>query len=45
MDNTHLNALCIQFIAGDIREYGLDNENGGNLYRGMDGEVYFYCGS
>ncbi len=42
---TALNALCIQFIAGDIREHGLDSENGGNLFEGVDGEIYFYCGS
>lgn len=43
--DTALNALCIQFVSGDIREHGLDNENGGNLYQGTDGEIYFYCGS
>lgn len=43
--DTALNALCIQFVSGDIREYGLDNENGGNLFSGVDGEIYFYCGS
>jgi len=43
--DTALNALCIQFVSGDIREYGLDNENGGNLFLGTDGEIYFYCGS
>lgn len=43
--DTELNALCIQFVSSDIREYGLDDENGGNLFTGTDGEIYFYCGS
>ncbi len=52
-----LNALCIQFLAGDIREAGLDSDapdwetyeknpnNAGRIYRGDSGAVYFYCGS
>lgn len=53
-----LNALCIQWVAGDIREAGIesdwtpaqwaeyesDENNRGNIYRGNDGKVYFYCG-
>lgn len=53
-----LNALCIQWIAGDMREAGIeadwtptqwveyesDENNRGNIYRGNDGKVYFYCG-
>lgn len=50
-----LTALLIQFIAGDIREqdgktwpeYLADSEAGcvsGNLYRGDDGEIYYYIG-
>lgn len=53
-----LNALCIQWIAGDMRETGIeaswtpaqwveyesDENNRGNIYRGDDGKVYFYCG-
>lgn len=52
-----LNALCIQFISGDIREsMYLDKspidwdayekeENAGRIFRGIDGEIYFYIGS
>lgn len=43
--DTALNALCIQFVAGDLREHGLDSESGGTCFTGTDGEFYFYCGS
>lgn len=54
--DTELNALCIQFVAGDIREAGLDVESpdwqayeandavAGRLFKGTDGEIYFYIG-
>lgn len=54
--DTALNALCIQMIAGGIREAGLDttnpdwnayekNENtAGRLYKGSDNEIYYYLG-
>lgn len=60
MDNTALNALCIQMVSGDIREAGLDTANpdweqyekdseagqiAGNLFQGIDGEIYYYIGS
>ena len=52
MDNVELNALCIQLVAGDIREAGLDvpspdwlkyesSENAGRIYKGGDGKIYF----
>jgi hypothetical protein len=60
-----LNALCIQWIAGDMREpvgfelgahttpeqwsdYQKQSEDGqvsGRLFKGTDGEIYFYVGS
>ncbi len=46
-----LSALLIQFIAGDIREAGLDSgatwaeyeagDNAGRLFKGIDGRVYY----
>lgn len=56
--NKELNALCIQWIAGDMREAGIeaswtpaqwaeyesDENTRGNIYRGDDGKIYFYCG-
>lgn len=52
--NLELNALLLQWIAGDIREAGLDDgvdwedynksENAGRLFKGTDNEVYFYIG-
>ena len=56
--DNELNALCIQWIAGDMREadmssdwtdaqwaeYESDESNRGRIYRGDDGNVYFYCG-
>lgn len=56
MTNVALNALCIQMIAGDTREAGLDcdnpdwdayekNENtAGRLFKGTDNEIYYYLG-
>lgn len=55
--DVELNALCLQWIAGDIREDGIDtanpewekhqsdNNNTGRIYPGDDGEIYFYVGS
>ena len=55
--NDELNALFLQLIAGDIREAGLDTSdpdweaheadenNRGSLFRGTDGEIYYYLGS
>jgi len=57
--DTELNALCIQMIAGDIRETGMNTDVfdwqeyeaqahagmiAGRMFRGDDGEVYFYIG-
>lgn len=56
--DNELNALCLQWIAGDMREAGIEadwtpaqwaeyevNENiPHNIYRGIDGKVYFYIG-
>ena len=54
--NEKLNALAIQWVSGDIREAGLDFENPdwqeyenddnnrGNLFKGTDGEIYWYVG-
>jgi hypothetical protein len=56
-NNLECNALYLQLIAGDIREAGLDNadpdweayeadeNNRGSLFRGDDGEIYYYLGS
>lgn len=63
--DTELNALCLQWIAGDMREpvgfelgpdttddqwadYQKQCEAGqaaGRIFKGTDGEIYFYCGS
>lgn len=63
--DAELNALCIQWIAGDMREvpdvemgpgmsdadwttYQAHAESGvcsSRIFRGTDGEIYFYCGS
>lgn len=63
--DAELNALCIQWISGDMREpvgfelgahsgaaewaeYQRQSENGqvaGRLFRGENGEIYFYIGS
>lgn len=54
--DTELNALIVQFIAGDIREMeafdspeeyekaAQDGTAGGRIYRGDDGQYYFYLG-
>lgn len=54
--DAELNALLIQFIAGDIREAGLDSnapdwvayeadENMAHrLFKGLDNEIYYYIG-
>lgn len=53
--DTELNALCLQMVAGDIREAGLDtlepdwaaydaSANAGRIGYGLDGEVYYYIG-
>lgn len=53
--NEKLNALAIQWVSGDIREAGLDvenpdwvayeeSDNAGRLFKGTDGEIYWYCG-
>ena len=50
-----LNALFIQLVSGDMREANLDcdepdwaaygaDENAGRIYRGDDGQVYYYLG-
>ena len=56
MTDTALNALCLQMIAGDIREAGLDTTNpdwdayeknddiAGRLFKGIDNEIYYYLG-
>lgn len=60
--NRELTALCMQMIAGDIREAGLSPGSddadwivyearanaghcGGSIYRGDDGQVFYYIGS
>lgn len=63
--DSELNALCIQWIAGDMREpvgfelnakttdaqweeYQTQCEDGmcaGRIFRGIDGEIYFYIGN
>lgn len=57
--DAELNALCIQWIAGDMREAGLsadmtpeqwaeydsDENICHRIFRGYDGEIYFYIGS
>lgn len=60
-----LNALCIQWVSGDMREpcgfelgpdttpeewadYESQSQAGqvaGRIFKGTDGEIYFYCGS
>lgn len=54
-----LNALCIQWISGDMREAGLDADSTDEdwkeyeandslchrLFKGIDGQIYFYIGS
>ncbi len=54
-----LNALCMQWVSGDMREgdldvaepdwdnYQKDSEAGrvsGRIFKGIDGEIYFYAG-
>lgn len=55
--DTELNALCLQWIAGDMREsmylenspnweaYESDENEIHRIFRGIDGEIYFYIGS
>jgi hypothetical protein len=38
-----VNALFVQWIAGDIRE-AFDDAESSRLFRGADGAVYFYLG-
>ncbi len=38
------NALLLQFAAGDLREQEVNEEYGGILYQGDDGEFYYYVG-
>lgn len=38
-----LNALLLQCIAADMREGGLDGDSG-RLFRGDDGQIYYYLG-
>lgn len=64
LSDTELQALFIQWIAGDMRQMGLNRSSDfdsinweeieeaqkqgqipSNIYRGTDGEIYFYAGS
>lgn len=56
MSDTELNALFIQWVAGDMREGGLDCESpdweayeadenrGTRIFRGSNNRIYFYIG-
>jgi hypothetical protein len=49
---TECNALFLQLVSGDIKEADLDLDNpnweeyeAGNIFLGIDGEIYYYIGS
>jgi hypothetical protein len=54
-DNDELNALFIQLVSGDIKEnehlqegdweaYDADENTRGHIFKGNDGQIYYYLG-